>query len=1088
MKTRNVTARILALWLALCPAAAGMEESFFEEVSFSGAPFGEETFEETFSEEFFGAFDEDPFADPDGGLFPDGADLSGAGETDEASGEADLSARSVLMIPNEAAEPDESWQRAPLAFAASARRSVNEAQLSWALPEGLEALPAGVSYYVYELDGATGAAKEAGHTAGTSLVVKGLTEGDHTFFVRAEAADALSGAERYGESSEPLVWTVTGSALWKKKPSLWLTQPAAKTVRLNITVQEPADAYRIQRKVSGKWKTVKTLEAAGQTSLSFTVAGLKAGTKRTYRVVPVKGGKTGSVSAAKTITVKAAWRAKPTGLRAVQTGALLVRLTWNAAGEAKGYRVFVDGKAAAASSILERSATHAVVRVAKTGSHTFNVQPWTKDSKGKTVYGDKSGTLKFTVAGETALGVTDAAAEWEDGVLTVRWTCANPEAASFDVFLWRGALPETEAERTARVPAGAAREARFEDLEPALWSYCVRMNTGDDPETAGRRIGAAGTYDVSQVPPVLDSGEAWRITGGEYEAAWHSVQTPPAYLVELDGAVLALAEGRQYTLTDLQPGDHALRVACADAEGNAASRWSEARTVHVREPIGAALSADAETVLQGRTAVFTARAEKGRGDYRYAFVLTAPDGTETRYEETEENTLRAALTQEGTYTATVRVTDGADTEGAEAGPVTVAVTAALDADGITYAVLREGGAETLAVRDYAGGAAAVVRPEVDGIPVTRVEAGAFAGHAELNAVTIPDGVTELEEGWHEGCGEALLVRCGPDGAARAYAVSHGLDFDCGGKRRVLILAEDYEDNRYLPTLQGPPNDAAALAAAFSRWGFETTVRRNLTSQGILSEIGTVFAGATENDISVVTYSGHGDTDGSLIGSNYAGSDATGRVRPAALAAKMAEIPGRKVLILDSCYAGNILTAGADGTALAPKAALRAAAAADGALPEETEETDGTDAAAEAFPEAFIGGILDAFRAAPAAGTDGLRRMARSSSAVNRTYIMAAAAADREAYEDAFSYGGETKQMGYFTHFLCWGLGWNGVSEVAIAAYADAAAGGGNGDGAVSFAEGFEYAKTRVRARLGDRESSQASPEDERAFAPWRHTD
>ena len=106
------------------------------------------------------------------------------------------------------------------------------------------------------------------------------------------------------------------------------------------------------------------------------------------------------------------------------------------------------------------------------------------------------------------------------------------------------------------------------------------------------------------------------------------------------------------------------------------------------------------------------------------------------------------------------------------------------------------------------------------------------------------------------------------------------------------------------------------------------------------------------------------------------------------------------------------------------------------------------------------------------------------------YVMAAARYDQESWEAVLSktVDGETfsKQMGFFTYYLCSGLGWDGVADREKAEASDA-----DKDGRISFNEAFEYARNQVAndpslKQKGLVQSAQASPAEEEGFTPfWR---
>lgn len=69
-------------------------------------------------------------------------------------------------------------------------------------------------------------------------------------------------------------------------------------------------------------------------------------------------------------------------------------------------------------------------------------------------------------------------------------------------------------------------------------------------------------------------------------------------------------------------------------------------------------------------------------------------------------------------------------------------------------------------------------------------------------------------------------------------------------------------------------------------------------------IQTAFKDATENDISLFYYSGHGSADGALC--SFEDNGNMGFVSPKRLAKWLSNVPSKVVVILDSCYSGKAI--------------------------------------------------------------------------------------------------------------------------------------------------------------------------------------
>lgn len=138
-------------------------------------------------------------------------------------------------------------------------------------------------------------------------------------------------------------------------------------------------------------------------------------------------------------------------------------------------------------------------------------------------------------------------------------------------------------------------------------------------------------------------------------------------------------------------------------------------------------------------------------------------------------------------------------------------------------------------------------------------------------------------------------------------------------RALLIGNRDYYDSD--DSLGGPVNDAAAMAGTLQKYGYSTTIKKNRTGAQMLSDIRSAFTGATSSDVSLFFYSGHGATNtGSLVSVDYT------FVSLQKLAELLSAVPGKVVVILDSCGSGGGVanvgsSAGGAGSAAAFSPAL-----------------------------------------------------------------------------------------------------------------------------------------------------------------------
>ena len=379
--------------------------------------------------------------------------------------------------------------------------------------------------------------------------------------------------------------------------------------------------------------------------------------------------------------------------------------------------------------------------------------------------------------------------------------------------------------------------------------------------------------------------------------------------------------------------------------------------------------------------------------------------------------------------------------------------------------------------------------------LTSVEEEAFSG-VEATEVTMPAGLEASVTEVFPAAPETLWVHY-PQGDAARTALFSGLDVDAETVRRALVIGQTYP-SAGADALIGPTYDAAAIKGMLThldRARFQVSVRKNLTASGILSAIQGTFAGATEYDISLFYYSGHGRSGGRLVGCED--GVLSGAVTPAQLRSAMDQIPGRKVIIVDACYSGGVIDqeswdreksresgslAPADNNGLNGEGSLLTASLSGEG--EEGEEKEKSPESAQGTmipdPSEFTGDFLSAFGPAPSGkNTKGTVRTGSYSA----YYIMTAASAEEESWEGTISQGEESVELGLFTYALCRGCGWNGVSGASAEKRADA-----NGDGLVTFGEAFAYAAARAKAMAangGKVQNAQSNAGDLQSFSPFR---
>jgi len=250
--------------------------------------------------------------------------------------------------------------------------------------------------------------------------------------------------------------------------------------------------------------------------------------------------------------------------------------------------------------------------------------------------------------------------------------------------------------------------------------------------------------------------------------------------------------------------------------------------------------------------------------------------------------------------------------------------------------------------------------------------------------------------------------------------------------RALIIGNTYEGNASLSTLWSCANDAAAMQSmlgSMTRTNYQTSVHINETVDGMLAAISSALGAADENDVSLFYYSGHGATSStSSIKGALLGVD--GNTLPVAqLRQALDGVPGRKIVILDSCHSGAHIGRSTDGQTITPRE--------------------------------FNASVISAFYS-----------NARSGNLAENAYYVITAAHSTE-----YSYGVEssdgTINHGAFTYPLCKGSGWNSTYMAADT----------NDDGMISHRESYVYAYAGA-LEFSPNQHAQAYPTGGSPFVMW----
>ncbi len=293
---------------------------------------------------------------------------------------------------------------------------------------------------------------------------------------------------------------------------------------------------------------------------------------------------------------------------------------------------------------------------------------------------------------------------------------------------------------------------------------------------------------------------------------------------------------------------------------------------------------------------------------------------------------------------------------------------------------------------------------------------AFSGCAGLRTAYIPASVTELGEDVFAGTSAAMLIRTDPGSEAVAYARLHSIDYQADTVYRALTVSCGYSG---ASALEDTVFDAAHMGEAlpaFAGTPWTVTDARNPADLSALrAAVASAFAGATENDVSLFYYSGHGAVDSR--GRSCLVLNALVPVTASALKSMLDTVPGRKIVLLDCCYSGGMLVDVQTSDAL-----------------------PGAEGAPVPTASDFIGGMVAPFTVRPRALT-------------GENYFVITACTDSE---ESWSLG----DGGAFTTSFLRGIGYDIYSGLTAALPADT-----DGDSAVSVQEAYVFARAAANELL-----------------------
>ena len=239
--------------------------------------------------------------------------------------------------------------------------------------------------------------------------------------------------------------------------------------------------------------------------------------------------------------------------------------------------------------------------------------------------------------------------------------------------------------------------------------------------------------------------------------------------------------------------------------------------------------------------------------------------------------------------------------------------------------------------------------------------------------------------------------------------------------RALLVCNTYPDTAL--ELLGSDNDVSGMRTMLNQMettDYRISTQRNLTAEQIVSCIQNTFANATVNDVSLFYFSGHGTN---AISTSYHGAligIGDTYLTVARLKTVLDEIPGKKVVILDSCHSGQMIGKSTEGATVT-----------------------------QAELDAFNSEVISAFSVT--VQTKGDSDLANSG-----YYVITAAHSTEDSVSMGYDADGDgvlDKRFGLFTYGLCHGSGWNMATNTTTSLNADA-----DSNGEITLYEAYAYAR------------------------------
>jgi hypothetical protein len=194
-------------------------------------------------------------------------------------------------------------------------------RLGWAASAGAK------SYLIYVAKSSGGTYSYKGTSTGAGYTVRGLAMGK-TYWFKVKAKNATGTSGFSSAVSRKTLSALTAPTTFKAT--------AASMTQINLTWKavSGATSYQVYRSI-GTSKTYTKIASVNVPKYNNT--GLKAKTKYNYKVKAVRGSTQSAFSAVVSSYVKLA---TPNGVKATKAGETQIKVTWNAAAGATGYKLY----------------------------------------------------------------------------------------------------------------------------------------------------------------------------------------------------------------------------------------------------------------------------------------------------------------------------------------------------------------------------------------------------------------------------------------------------------------------------------------------------------------------------------------------------------------------------------------------------------------------------------------------------------------------------------------------------------------------------------------------------------------------------